>query len=276
MKHILQTDKLDNDAALFTLALGPANRTSIALCGGSQRGFADLSILYSVWNKLRLPLSLVVPSGIERFMPTGVPIAISDDAKLKNQSLTAWQLIDSAGMVVVGPNMQLTSTQQMFYARLLPNITVPTVITAEVLSLWSIEQSIRDNTNITWLVSCGQAEKIMASSIGKINRTRGIYGVAEFMQKLPVASDFIVLYDAVNLYSYVPAADTFIHTPLYGSENATRNLVLSLLPVTVFTRSGGVSLVEKLKVLHALYAQIGAENIHEPISWPADIKRVLA
>lgn len=276
MSHILQTSKLDDDAALFALTLGPANRTSIALCGGSQRGFADVSLLYGVWHQLRLPVSLIIPVGLERFMPSGVPLAVSDDIRLKNQLPTAWQLIDSAGLVVVGPNMQLTSAQQVFYTRLLPKINVPTVITAEALSLWTIEQSVRDNSKFVWLLSCEQVEKMMQADAGKINRARGIFGVAEYLQQLPVKSDFIMLYDDMNLYSYVTATDTLIHTPLQGSERLARDLVLSLLPVTVFARSQGIALQEKLKVLHALFAQIGGQSIGTPESWSTDIKRLLA
>lgn len=276
MSHILQLDKLEDDSALFALALGPATRTSIALCGGSPRGFADISLLFGVWQALRLPVSLVVPAGVERFLPGGIPQASMDGDARKQRELTAWQLIDSAGFVVVGPNMQLTSSEQVMYARLLPNTTVPVILTDEALSLWSIDSGIQGNAHITWLASTDRVEKMQFTQGQKIIKARGIFGVAEFLRNLQLQQDFVMLYDAVNLYSYIPASDILMHTPLQGSQKQARNLVLALLPVTVFARSRGVALQERLRVLHYLFSSIGEDTMGDPAVWPAQIKRALS
>ncbi len=276
MPHILQTNKLEDDSALFALALGPATRTSIALCGGSPRGFADISQLFGVWQALHLPVSLVVPAGVERFLPGSIPQASMDGNTRKQRELTAWQLIDSAGLVVVGPNMQLTSAEQVMYARLLPNIAVPVILTDEALSLWSIDSGIQENAHIIWLVSTDHAEKMQRARGQKIIKARGIFGVAEFLRNLHLQQDFVMLYDAVNLYSYVPSSDTLIHTPLHGSQKQARNLLLALLPVTVFARSRGVELKERLKVFHYLFSSIGENTVGDAGLWPAQIKRSLS
>ncbi len=276
MSHILQIDKLEDDSALFALALGPATRTSITLCGGSSRGFADISQLFGVWQALRLPVSLVVPAGVERFLPSGITQASMDGDIRKQRELTAWQLIDSAGLVVVGPNMQLTSTEQVMYARLLPNVTVPVILTDEALSLWSIDSGIQENTHITWLASTDLVEKMQFAQGQKIIKARAIFGVAEFLRSLQLPHDFVMLYDAVNLYSYIPASDMLIHTPLQGSQKQTRNLVLALLPVTVFARSRGVALQERLRVLHYLFSIISENTIGDSDVWSAQIKRALS
>lgn len=276
MPHILQSSKLEDDTALFALALGPANRTSIALCGGGQRGFADVSLLYGVWHALRLPVSLITTPGLERYVPAGVPFAVSSTENGDSKSSSAWRLLDSAGLVVVGPNMLLTSSEQVFYARLLPHSTVPTVLTDEALSLWDIDQAVRENPRVTWLVSTRRAEKVQTSNVPKINSSRGVFGVEEFMRSLPLKSDFFMLYDALHLYSYVVASDTIIVSPLHGSEKLVRNLVLSLLPVTVFARTRGVALEERLKVLHYVFSLLGEQYIRTPNHWSAEIRRALS
>lgn len=276
MRHLLQIDRLQNDAALFALTLGPATRTSVALCGGSPRGFADISLLYSVWRGLHLSVSVIAPFEVLRFLPSEVPRAVSLNDTSDRHVQSAWQLIDNAGLVVVGPNMQLSSREQVFYARLLPTITVPVVLTTEALSLWNIDSEVRNNPRVTWLANIDSIEKLRLSGRQKLNRSRGIFGVAEFLQTLPVAADFIMVYDAVNLYSYIPATDTLIHSPLHGPARLVRNLVLSLLPITVFARSGSVELEESLKVLHYIFCLVGGRYIGDSGVWSNKIKHILA
>ncbi len=273
MPYQQQAADLQDDSALFALALGPATRSSVVLCGGSTRGFADISFLYEVWHDLNIPVSLITPPGLERFIPAGVSHAVGESL---NRSVpataTAWSLIDAAGVVIVGPNLQLTSAQQVFYSRLLPFVTVPTVLTDEALSLWGIDGAIRGNHAIVWLASVRSALRVAG---GALKPERGIFGMQDFMQSLPTAAEVSILYDAIYVYSYVRATDTLIYTALIGPEIEARNLLLSLLPVTLYSRSRGVSLESRVKVLHALFAQVSDSYSQQPDELARRIKKSL-
>lgn len=272
--RILQSERLDNDEALFALALGPMTRVSVALCGGSQRGLADMSLLYEAWRHLHLPVALITPPGIDIYLPAGIRRGISHDRKLNNQDITAGEILEDADMVVVGPNMHLDSSQQVFFSKLLPAINVPVVLTDEALSLWSIDSVIRTNPAVTWLASSQKAQKILGSS-EVIKSERGVFAVEEFMRNIPLRSDFVMLHDTTNLYSYVFASDTFIHTPLYGAGDLVRNMALSLMPITVFANASGVTIEQRLQVLHAIFAELAKKRLWQPEEWTMLAKRRL-
>lgn len=274
MLQIQQTADLDDDRALFELALGPANRTSVALCGGSPRGFADISYIYEVWHSLRIPVALITPPHMESYIPAGVPHAVSSLPVGPAQASEAWRVLDSAGVVIVGSNMQLTSAQQVFFSKLLPTISVPTILTDEALPLWRIDRAIRGNPAIILLADVGRLAKIASSPLPIAER--GIFGVQEFMRELPVASDICIVYDAVRLYVYVRSSDALIHTPLIGLVAQIKNLIISLLPTTLYARSRSVSLEDRARVMCALFAQISQAPEQTPAEWARIIRQRLS
>lgn len=274
MPQIQQTADLHDDRALFELALGPVNRTSVALCGGSPRGFADISYIYEVWHSLRIPVAFITPPHMEGYIPAGVPHAVSGLSVGPAQANEAWYVLDSAGLVIVGPNMQLTSAQQVFFSKLLPTTSVPTILTDEALSLWRIDRAIQGNPAIILLAEVGRLARMTSSPLPISER--GIFGVQEFMQGLPVASDICIVYDAVRLYLYIRSSDTLIHTPLIGSVAQVKNLIISLLPTTLYARSRSVSLEDRARVMCALFAQILQAPEQTPAEWARIIRQKLS
>ncbi len=274
MPQIQQTADLHDDRALFELALGPVNRTSVALCGGSPRGFADISYIYEVWQSLRIPVAFITPPNMESYIPAGVPHAVSGLPVGSAQASEAWRVLNSAGMVIVGPNMQLTSAQQVFFSKLLPTISVPTVLTDEALPLWRIDRAIQDNPVIVLFANTESVAKITTRSKPIIER--GIFGVQEFMRDLPVASDICIVYDAVRLYVYIRSSDTLIHTPLIGSVAQVKNLIVSLLPITLYVRSRSVSLEDRARVMCTLFVQISQAPEQTSSEWVRIIRQKLS
>jgi hypothetical protein len=277
MAQIQQTADSIDEKTVFNLALGGANRTSIVLGGGSGHGFAQISQLFAIWQDLKLPVSLLVSSKVEKYLPAKVNFATIDAAN-RQSNHHALTLLDSAGLVLIGPDMQITSTEQIFFAKFLTQTAVPTVLTDEALSLWRIDTRLQNNPQLTWLVSLTKLQSTIRTLYDILvpPKERGIFGVEEYLRALPVRADCIFAHDAVRLYSFVYSADTLVHTPLIGSARQSRQLVMALLPVTVWARSSSIPLFERVRLMHSLYADIASRVIDKPERWSHEIRAKLS
>lgn len=277
MAQIQQTAESIDEKTVFNLALGGANRTSIVLCGGSGHGFAQISQLFATWQDLKLPVSLLVSDKVEAYLPAKVNFAAIDTASAQSNR-RAIELLDSAGLILIGPDMQITSTEQIFFAKFLAQSVVPTVLTDEALSLWKIDAGLRNNPQLTWLVSLSKLQSTMRAlhGISAPPKERGIFGIEEYLGALPVQADCVFAYDAVRFYSFVRSAGTLVHTSLIGSARQSRQLVMALLPVTVWARSSSIPLLERVRLMHSLYDDIADRAIDKPEQWSREIRAKLS
>lgn len=277
MTNLRQTTASFDESVAFKLALGRANRTSVALCGGSISGFSKISRLYTIWHDLKIPVTLIVPARIKKYLPNGENVFLLDEGDKKTIH-KAVEALESAGIVVIGPDMQMTSFEQIFFANYLTHSSSPLLLTEEALSLASLVDNLAQQESITWLVNLKNIQIVGATSqkITMSQLRRGVFGVHEYLQSLSVAANCLIALDAVNLYSYVRSSDTLVHSPAIGSTRQIQLLVTALMPITIAARTREVSSLDRVKLLHSLYDAIAKECIDDPSQWVRVIKQYLS
>lgn len=273
-----QGAELVDSRPLFELALGPANRTSVVIWGGGARGFVALSRLYEAWQTWRVTMSAVVPPSIQNFLPPSIHTAALPTRDRQVSASEAWSLTHAAGLVVVGPDMQLTSGDQTLLARLLPEVSQPIICTDEALDLWRVDPALRKHAKISLVASVENLLRVQRLSKVEQRRlvARGMYGVAEQLATISSHSPYVCAYADDAVYMYVREADTL----LFAQHNLTREqiriIILALLPVTLFARTSRVTALDRVRVLLACIAGLSTEEAADGQVWPKIIRRKLS
>lgn len=273
-----QGAELADSRPLFELALGPANQTSVVIWGGGARGFVALSRLYEAWQAWRVTMSAVVPPSVQGFLPSSIHTAALPTRDRQLSASEAWALTHAAGLILIGPDMQLTSADQTLLARLLPEITQPIVCTDEALNLWRVDPALHHHSNISLVASVENLLRVQRLSKVEQRRlaARGMYGVAEQLASISSEAPYLCAYADDAVYVYVREADTLLFAQHALTREQIRVLVLALLPITLFARTARVEGLDRVRVLLACIAGLNSEEATDGQVWPKVIRRKLS
>lgn len=273
-----QDAELVDSRPLFELALGPANQTSVVIWGGGARGFAALSRLYEAWHAWRVTMSAVVPPSIQGFLPPSIHTAALPTRDRQVSASEAWGLTQSAGLVMIGPDMQLTSADQTLLARLLPEVSQPIICADEALDLWRVDPALHHNPQMSLVASVENLLRVQR--LPKVDQrrlaARGMYGVAEQLAAISTDAPYLCAYADEAVYVYVREVDTL----LFAQHNLTREqiriIILALLPVTLFARTTHVGALDRVRALLSFVAGLTTEEAADGQRWPKIIRRKLS
>ncbi len=259
---IRQTDQAPSGGLLFSLTPGPATRTTPALVGGSTSGFAQLSALYELLRGVSLQPRLVMPASVVATLPHQSTVAALPELPGVTEGHESWQALESAGVVIMGLDMKLSSQLQIVLSRLLRIVSPAVICTDELASMFRIEPELLQRPNC---IPCFAVATIRRNALGlqiplRLSEVRGVFGVADLLKSMDATGPLVLSYDADNLYTYIRSSDVMIHTPVSSQDHSrAQRLWLAALLMTYWARGQEGDPVELVRLAHYLVYQLIAQ-----------------
>lgn len=287
VKLIHQRDQSLYPDVLFNRPISGLSRMHVALFGGSKRGIVALSEVYSALRSTGIEPTCIVEAVAAELAPLPVgSLILHTDKKTKQVSETADVLsfVGRSNVAIVAPEVELGSSLQILYEKILSQTNTPIIITDEAVGLYRFMPIDTKRSNVLFILSTEALIKL-ANTLAlpvKIRPGRGVYNTISLVEAVRDAIGAHVLSFDSEQAVVCDNSSSNEHGIIHVLENSImqhRGLFIGLVAgLLVDTAQTFTSVLPKLMTAGYLFNSILSQSngLHDPAMLDRAIKDTLA
>lgn len=196
---IIQKEELIYPETLFNLPINPIQRPHLTLWSGRAGRLKHISEIAATITSFGWPYRLMAGSGWSNILPPGtekLEYEITQSGQIRDYLLLL-ETIKTDNLILFGPDLEMSSNEQILAEKLLQELINTRLITAEVLRIFKTNPKLYQKTDLTIFASTADLLSLAGKlRIGvRLMPDGGIYNKIELLQGLSLGVKRFIVFD---------------------------------------------------------------------------------